>query len=64
MAIIKDECKCEEVQKVLEETRKSIEKEYSGYGVINADFVRTQKAMFFEKIDSLFSGIKASKEVN
>jgi len=63
--MIDNECsKCEEVQKILEETRKSIEKEYSNYEVINADFVRTQKAMFFEKIDSLFSGPKVGKGVD
>ena len=58
------ECKCKEILEILEQTRHSIEQEYSNFKIINADFVRTQKAMFYEKIDNLFRVTKAEKEAD
>lgn len=62
--MINEGCKCEKVLEILKETRSSIKEEYSEHKIINADFVRTRKAMFFEKISSLFGEVKEKKEVN
>ena len=59
-----EECKCKEVLEILKETRDSLKEEYSEHKIINADFVRTKKAMFFEKINSLFKKTQEKKEVN
>jgi len=64
MTITNEECKCEKVLEILKETRNSIKEEYSEHKIINADFVRTKKAMFFEKISSLFKEVKEEKEVD
>lgn len=56
------ECKCKEVLKILKQTKSSIEEKYSNFRIVDADFVRTQKAMFFERIDSLFKAVKIEKE--
>ena len=63
MAIDK-ECKCEKVLEILKETREDIKEEYSEHKIVNADFVRAKKAMFFEKISSLFKNVKETKEVD
>lgn len=63
MIKLNQECKCKEVLEILEQTRNSVEQEYSKFKIINADFVRTQKAMFFEKINALF-GKAEKKEAN
>lgn len=63
MIKLNQECKCKEVLEILEQTRSSIKEKYSNYRIVDADFVRTQKAMFFEKIDSLYKPIKVKKEV-
>ena len=55
------ECECEKILKILKETKDSIKEEYSGHKIINADFVRAKKAMFFEKISSLFKDVKEKK---
>ncbi len=42
------------IYKLLNEAREKVSKEYSSNKLVNADFVRTQKAMFFEKVEELF----------
>ena len=63
MAVDK-ECKCEKVLEILKETKNSIKEEYSEHKIINADFVRAKKAMFFEKINCLFKDVEEMKEVD
>jgi hypothetical protein len=48
------ECKCDKVLELLNKTREEIDVVYSKYKVVNADFVRATKAMFFERIDKIF----------
>ena len=62
MANVNQECKCKEVLEILEQVRNNIKEKYSNYRIVDADFVRTQKAMFFEKIDNLFRMGKVEKE--
>ena len=63
MAVDK-ECKCEKVLEILKETKNSIKEEYSEHKIVNADFVRAKKAMFFEKISSLFKDVEEKEEVS
>lgn len=64
MMVVDKECKCEKVLEILKETRDGIKEEYSKYKIVNADFVRAKKAMFFEKINCLFKDVEEMKEVS
>jgi hypothetical protein len=56
------ECKCDEVLNLLEKTRNEIKEVYSKYSVVNADFIRASKAMFFERVDKLFKDVAIKDE--
>lgn len=49
-----DVCKCKDVKNLIDETNEKIKKHYSNYKLVNADFIRTQKAMFFEKVKTIY----------
>lgn len=50
----KEACKCEDVKNLIKETDEKIKIHYSNYKLVNADFIRTQKAMFFEKVKTIY----------
>ena len=62
--VIGVECKCDKVLEILKETKKSVKEEYSKHEIVNADFVRAKKAMFYERIANLFNGMKEEKGVD
>jgi len=63
MVKLNQECKCKEVLRILKQAQNSIEEKYSNYQIVDADFVRTQKAMAYEKINGLFRAMKIEEEV-
>jgi hypothetical protein len=54
----KSECQCDKVVALLKQTDDASQNSYSKYKEVNADFTRTIKAMFYEKVRKIYSNTK------